>query len=117
MLGKPGVTRPVNSSYCAAECTTMSPWHDRITARSSTQVDRCGNRSETSMPLSPYLRNVRFVPSSLALRGDELILRLAELLGPRLPVQPVQQRLGVERLQVAGTAGHERKITGARRAG
>ena len=31
MLGKPGTMRPLNNSYCAAECTTMSPWHERST--------------------------------------------------------------------------------------
>ena len=53
------------------------------------------------MPLWPYFWNVRFVPSSLASLWIELILRLAELLGPRLAVELVQQRLGIERLQVA----------------
>ena len=66
MLGKPGTTRPVNSSYCAAEWTTMSPWQERTTAMSSMHSAMCGNRSETSMPLWPCFRNVRFVPSSLA---------------------------------------------------
>ena len=34
------MTRPVNSSYCAAEWTTMSPWHERITAMSSMHCGR-----------------------------------------------------------------------------
>ena len=35
------------------------------------------------MPLWPCFWNVRRVPSSLASRCDELVLRFAELLGPR----------------------------------
>ena len=109
MLGKPGMTRPVNSWYCAAEWTTMSPWQERITAISSMHCARCGNRSETSMPLLPYRLNVRLVPSSSRFGVDELILRLAELGRPLLAVELVQQRLGVERLQVARSAGHEQE--------
>ena len=47
----------------------------------------------------------------LAHPSDELILRLAELRRPRLAVQLVQQRLGIEGLEVARPAGHERKMT------
>ena len=66
MLGKPGMTRPVKSWYCAAEWTTISAWHDLMTARSSARCARYGKRSETSSPLFPYRWNVRFVPSSRA---------------------------------------------------
>ena len=69
----------------------------------------CGNRSETSMPLLPYFLKVRLVPSSLAFGADELILRFAELGRPLLPVELVQQRLGIERLQVARPARHEQE--------
>ena len=40
---------------------------------------------------------------------DELILRLAELLRARLAVELVQQRLGIERLEMARPAGHEQE--------
>ena len=66
MLGPPGITRPLKSSYWAAECTTRSPKHDRTTAISSTTRERCGNRSETSIPLSPHLRKVRVLASNFA---------------------------------------------------
>ena len=58
--------RPLNSSYCAAECTTMLPWQPRRTAMSSMHSAVCGNRSETSTPARPYFLKVRLVPSSLA---------------------------------------------------
>ncbi len=45
---------------------------------------------------------------------DQLVLGLAELLGPPLPFELVQERLGIERLQVAGPAGHEQEDDRAR---
>ena len=112
MLGKPGVMRPEKSSYCAAEWTTMSPWHERITAISSMHFAVCGNRSETSMPLSPYLLERPLRAEQLGVAVDELILRFAELRRSRLAVQLVEQRLGIERFQVARSAGHEQKDDG-----
>src|SRR5262249_49623746 len=38
---------------------------------------------------------------------DELILRLAELCGTRLAVEVIQERLGVEGVEMTGSAGHE----------
>ena len=61
------------------------------------------------MPLWPCCLNVRLVPSSLGLSADELALDVAEFVGPRLSVQLVEQRLGIEGLQVTGTAGHEQE--------
>ena len=49
------------------------------------------------------------MPSSLASRLDELILRFAELRGPRLAVELVEQRLGVERFEMARPARHEQE--------
>ena len=107
--GNPATTRPVNSSYCAAEWTTMSPWHDRITAMSSMQL---GDVREQVGDLDAALAVLLERPPGAEQPGvalDELILRLAELLGPRLAVELVQQRLGVEGLEVAGPAGHEQE--------
>ena len=59
--------RPVNNWYCAAECTTMSPWHGADHGDIVDAFAVCGNRSDTSMPLLPYFLNVRLVPSSVAL--------------------------------------------------
>jgi hypothetical protein len=50
----------------------------------------------------------------LGVAGDELIFRLAELGRPALAVELVQERFGVERFQVAGTAGHEEEDDGPR---
>ena len=61
------------------------------------------------MPLLPYFLNVRLLPSSFASALDELILGFAELRRPLLPVELVQQRLGIEGVHVAGPAGHEEK--------
>ena len=61
------------------------------------------------MPFLPYRLKVRLVPSSRDLVVDELIFALAEAGRPLLPVQLVQQRLGIERLHVAGPAGHEQE--------
>ena len=47
---------------CACECVKPSWKHERMMARSSTHLDVCGNRSETSMPDWPYFANVRFEP-------------------------------------------------------
>ena len=80
MLGKPGTTRPVNSSYCAAEWTTMSPWHDRMTARSSTQLGRVREQVgdlDAALAVLPE-RPLRAEQPGVAL--DELVLGLAELL-------------------------------------
>ena len=61
------------------------------------------------MPLWPYFRKVRLRAEEPGVALDELVLGLAELLGPRLAVELVEQRLGVERLQVARPAGHEQE--------
>ena len=109
MLGKPGTTRPLNSSYCAAEWTTLSPWHDRTTAMSSMHLAVCGNRSDTSIPLCAVLRELAGRAEQLGALRDELVLGLAELCRPRLAVELVQERLGVERVEVARPAGHEQE--------
>ena len=87
----------------------MSPCIERITHRSSTTSAWCGNRSETSMPDLPYFWNVRLRAENARLRIDVLILRVAELRRALLAVQLVQQRLGVEGLQVGRAAGHEQE--------
>src|SRR5688572_3309929 len=69
MAGKPGITRPVIIWYCAAECTTMSPYIELIMQMSSTISDSYGRMSDTHMPDLPYRLNVRFVPSN---RDSEL---------------------------------------------
>ena len=53
------------------------------------------------MPLWPYFLNVRRVPSSLALRWTNWYLASPNSLGRGCPFELVQQRLGVEGLQVA----------------
>src|ERR1043166_9229919 len=40
---------------------------------------------------------------------NELVVGLPELGGPRLSVQSTEQRLGIERFQMAWTAGHEQE--------
>ena len=109
MLGKPGTVRPVHSSYCAAEWTTRSPWQERSTAMSSMQLATCGNRSDTSTPLCAVLGELARRAEQLGVALNKLIFRLAKLRRPRLAVELVQQRLGIERLQVAGTAGHHQE--------
>ena len=87
----------------------MSPCMERITQRSSTISAWCGNRSETSMPDLPYFLNVRLQPEDARLRIDVLILDVAELGRALLPVELVEQRLGVERFQVRRAARHEQE--------
>ena len=67
------------------------------------------SRSETSMPLLAVLAERALVPSRRALLWTELVLGLAELRGALLAVELVEQRLGIERLQVARPAGHEQE--------
>ena len=117
MLGKPGATRPVNSSYCAAECTTMSPWHDRITARSSTHAAVSGNRSETSIPLWPYFRKVRCVPSSLALRWTNWYFASPNSFGRGCPSSWFRSGLGSNVSRWLGPPAMNRKMTDARLGG
>ena len=70
--------------------------------------DISGKRSETSMPLWPYLRKCVWCRADR--RGlDELIFRFAEFLRTRLSDELIQQRLRIKRLDVAGAAGHEKK--------
>ena len=115
MLGKPGTTRPVNSSYCAAEWTTMSPWHDRITARSSTQLG--GVREEVG-DLDAALAVLPERPpraEQLGVALDELVLGLAELLGPRLPFAACSSSgLGSKVSRWLGPPAMNRKMTDAR---
>ena len=61
------------------------------------------------MPLWPCLANLRARAEQPGIRLDELVLRLAELRRPRLAVQPVEQRLGIEGFQMARAAGHEQE--------
>ena len=62
------------------------------------------------MPLWPCLTKRRAEEASVGL--DELIIGLPELRRPRLAVQAVEQRLGIERLQMARAAGHEEEDDG-----
>src|SRR4051794_22856355 len=111
MLGKPGTTRPVKSSYWAAEWTTMSPWHDRITAMSSMQLAIRGNRSETSMPLWPCFRNVRRVPRSLALLWICWYLTSPNSLGRFWPSSLLSSGLGSKVSRWLGPPAMNRKMT------
>ncbi len=84
----------------------MSPCIERTTHRSSTISAWCGNRSETSIPDLPYFLKVRLQPENARVGVDVLILHVAELGRPLLPVELVEQRLRVPRLQVRRTARH-----------
>ena len=53
----------------------------------------------------------------LGIALHELVLRLAKLLRPRLPFELIEQRLGIERFEVARPAGHEQEDHGRRLGG
>jgi len=68
-----------------------------MTAMSSMHSTMCGRRSETSMPLFPKRRYVRFVPSGRAsLNMNWYLASLAEFGGPLLTAELVEQRLRIE---------------------
>ena len=58
------------------------------------------------MPDLPYFLNVRLRAQNARVVVDVLILHVAELGGTLLAVQLVEQRLGVERLQMRRPARH-----------
>src|SRR6185295_5796508 len=111
MLGKPGTMRPVNSSYCAAEWTTMSPWHERRIAMSSTHCARFGKRSDTSMPLRPYLLNVRFVPKSFAVGEMNWYFASPKSFGRDWPCSWFSSGFGSKVSRWLGPPDMKRKIT------
>ena len=77
---------------------------ERRMQRSSTHCATCGNSSLTGRPLWPYCLNFHGDFSSLPGLG-ELHARLRE--GVRLAVVALEQRLGVERVDVRRPALHE----------
>src|SRR5229473_5121194 len=111
MLGNPGITRPVNNWYCAAEWTTMSPWQERITAMSSMHSAVWGSRSETSMPLLPYRLKVRLVPRSLASEVTNWYLASPKLAGRFWPLSLLSSGLGSYVSMWLGPPDMNRKMT------
>ena len=87
----------------------MSPCMERMTQRSSTISAWCGNRSETSMPRLAVLLERALGAQNARLGIDVLILHFAEFGRALLAVQLVEQRLGVEGLQVRRPARHEQE--------
>src|SRR5207249_3492489 len=83
-------------------------------------VDAAGEVREQVGDLDAALPRLLKRPSGAEESGvlsDELVLGLAEFLGPGLPMELVQKRLGVECLQVARAASHEEEDDGARLGG
>src|SRR5215471_17033106 len=111
ILGKPGRMRPVINWYWAAECTTMSPWQERITARSSTQVAVWGKRSDTSMPACPYFLNVRLVPIRRASAVTNWYLASPNSVGRFWPSSLLRAGLGSNVSTWLGPPTMNRKIT------
>src|SRR5262245_37328524 len=95
----------------------MSPWHDRMTARSSTQPATCGKRSETSMPLWPYLRKVRFVPRSRAFFWTNWYLASPNSPGRGWPSSRFRSGLGSNVSKWLGPPAMNRKMTARALAG
>src|SRR6185437_5301455 len=50
-----------------------------------------------------------FAAKKASFLGNKLIFGIAKLFGTRLAIEFVQQRLGIERLQMTGTTGHEQE--------
>src|SRR2546423_11068300 len=75
---------PVFIRYTDSGWVTLSPWQPRSTHRSSTHPARCGSQSETSMPLWPYLRKVRFEARSLFLSTPRRVFTRANAAGDGL---------------------------------
>ena len=88
-----------------------------MTARSSTQPAGCGNRSETSMPLWPYFRNVRRVPSSLALLWTNWYFASPNSFGRACPSSWFKSGLGSNVSRWLGPPAMNRKMTARALAG
>ena len=67
MLGRPKICEPVLIMICPGAWLKASVTIPLTTAMSSTTVARCGNSSESSVPLWPCLANLNLGPSSLEL--------------------------------------------------
>ena len=94
-----------------------SAQQERITAMSSTHWAVCGSQSLTHVPRLPVL-----LPRPLAGQQRRAVLAhrrddRAETVRQRLARQLVQQRLGIEQVDVAGPAFHEQEddVLGSRR--
>ena len=62
-----------------------------------------------SIPDWPYLPHLRWLPRQSGSFSRNWLWILPKLGGQRLAVEPVQERLGVEQVHLAGAAGHEQE--------
>ena len=83
--------------------------HERMTARSSAQVAMCGSQSDTQIPLWPCCFHLRREASSGERPSPIGVMTGLKLERQRLAGQPVDLRLGVERVDVTRPAFHEQE--------
>ena len=83
-----------------------------MTEISSTCCAMCGYQSETHMPLWPYCLKVRLVPISVLLAVPMAVMGVPNDAGMGWPASSLQLRLGIEQIEVAGTALHEQPDDG-----
>src|SRR5580692_12620932 len=102
--------RPVIIWYCAAECTTMSPYIERTTQISSAISDWYGKRSEISMPDLPYFLNVRLVPRIRELELTFLYCTSPNSAGRFCPSSLFNRGLGSKVSRCDGPPAMNRKI-------
>ena len=84
-----------------------SAQQERMTARSSAHSAMCGSQSETQRPLWPCCFQVRFDARIGESNSPIAVMTRPKLGGDRLAGELVEQRLGIEGIEVARAAFHE----------
>src|ERR1044072_1914134 len=82
-----------------------------MTAISSMHLAVCGNRSEASIPLSPYFRKVRLLPSSLAFGRTNWYFASPNSSGFFWPSSSLSSGLGSDESMWLGPPAMKRKMT------
>src|SRR5215213_4686281 len=88
-----------------------SATHDRITARSSAQVEMWGSQSEIHMPLLPCCCQVRFEASRGELYSPIAVITLPKLSGIFCPASSLSLGFGSNESMCEGPPSMKRKIT------
>ena len=109
--------RPLCSSYIAGAWIVLVHQQERRKAMSSTQVARCGSRSDTSRPDWPWRANVRVLASSGVSPLVNWLTGRPKLSGNGWPCRRASSGLGSNRSTWLGPPTMNRKMTASARAG